>query len=280
MSSHHVDLPASRDLRFIPTGNAEFDADGFITPVDVFDDAEAGRLRRYFDSLIEAVVSADDPRNSYSINCYHLVCERLHDLALDPRILDVVEAVIEYRHRLLGFALVLQAARRSEGSAPPPGRRCTGRSRAPARSRFGTPSTTSTRRTGQCTSCQAATSVVRERTTTSRSTGLVCSDGGFAMRTRSRIDTPTTCVPARCLSTQICCCMARRPTHPIVAGLDSPSVTASPISECRRAGNTGSNQPSTRRGSVPDYWPNRRRPNGEHPERMAEFFGEFDGIAV
>jgi non-heme Fe2+,alpha-ketoglutarate-dependent halogenase len=31
------------------------------------------------------------------------------------------------------------------------------------------------------------------------------------------------------------------------------------------------------RGSLPDHWPHRRRPAGEHPEELAAFSGEFDG---
>jgi non-heme Fe2+,alpha-ketoglutarate-dependent halogenase len=34
------------------------------------------------------------------------------------------------------------------------------------------------------------------------------------------------------------------------------------------------------RGRLPDHWPNRMRPDGEHPEKMAKFTGEFDGNPV
>jgi ectoine hydroxylase-related dioxygenase (phytanoyl-CoA dioxygenase family) len=31
------------------------------------------------------------------------------------------------------------------------------------------------------------------------------------------------------------------------------------------------------RGELPGHWPHRKRPNGEHPEKMAAFTGDFDG---
>jgi len=34
------------------------------------------------------------------------------------------------------------------------------------------------------------------------------------------------------------------------------------------------------RGRLPDHWPDRRRPEGEHPEKMAAFTGDFDGNPV
>lgn len=94
-----------RDLRFVPadpatartltSGQVEaFNRDGFLGPLPVFDDVEAKQWRSYFDELIDAVVSADDQRNPYSINAYHMVCAGLYDLVLTPRILDYVEDII------------------------------------------------------------------------------------------------------------------------------------------------------------------------------------------
>ena len=102
--SQHIAL-GERDLSFVPadpegatTLRAEqvegFNRDGFVSPVDVFSAEEAAQLRHYFDDLIESVVGADDRRNSYSVNCYHMVCERLYDLALDERVLDLVQDIL------------------------------------------------------------------------------------------------------------------------------------------------------------------------------------------
>lgn len=35
-----------------------------------------------------------------------------------------------------------------------------------------------------------------------------------------------------------------------------------------------------RAGDPDDFWYNRRRPEGEHPELMAEVWGEFDGQEI
>ena len=100
----HIAL-GERDLTFVspdpgrartltPARVHHYDQTGFVTPIDVLSSQEAQDLGSYFDDLIRSVVDADDPRNGYSINCYHLVCQRLYDLALDPRILDLVEDII------------------------------------------------------------------------------------------------------------------------------------------------------------------------------------------
>ena len=102
--SQHIELGA-RDLRFSPADPSAaatlsrdqvegYNADGYVQPVTVFDDTEAADIRGYFDDLIQRVLDADDPRNGYSINCYHLVCQRLYDIALDPRMLDLVQDIL------------------------------------------------------------------------------------------------------------------------------------------------------------------------------------------
>lgn len=71
-----------------------FNRHGFVSPIDVFTSDEADRLRRYIGELLDDVVNADDRRNAYSINCYHLVCEGLHDLVTEPRIVDLVADIV------------------------------------------------------------------------------------------------------------------------------------------------------------------------------------------
>ncbi len=44
--------------------------------------------------MAEGVLEADDPRNAYSINTYHMVCRGLYDLVVEPRILDLVEHIL------------------------------------------------------------------------------------------------------------------------------------------------------------------------------------------
>ena len=73
---------------------ARYNERGFLSPLDVFDRDEAHDWRGYFDTLIDDVVNAPDKRNGYSINGYHLSCQRLHDLVHTPRILDYVEDIL------------------------------------------------------------------------------------------------------------------------------------------------------------------------------------------
>jgi hypothetical protein len=97
---------SDRDLRFRPaesTGTrrltadevASFNADGFLSPLPCLTIAQADDLRGYVDWLVEQVVSADDRRNSYSINQYHRVCATLHDLLGH-------EALVDYATDILG----------------------------------------------------------------------------------------------------------------------------------------------------------------------------------
>ena len=98
-------MTGDRDLKFHPADPSSgdvlsssqiktFNRDGYISGVRIFDAQEAEDLRAYIDHLIEQVISAPDRRNSYSINTYHLVCERLYELAVEPRILACVKDLL------------------------------------------------------------------------------------------------------------------------------------------------------------------------------------------
>lgn len=71
-----------------------FNRHGFVPAVDVFDAAEATTLRRYVDGLLDAVAGAPDKRNSYSINGYHVVCAGLWDVVTEPRIAALVRDLL------------------------------------------------------------------------------------------------------------------------------------------------------------------------------------------
>lgn len=99
-----VDAPG-RDLRFRPAdpesattlsaGQVEqYNATGYVSPLDVFSADEADSLRAYIDQLLDDVLSAADHRNSYSINSYHLVCERLWGVVTEPRITALVRDIL------------------------------------------------------------------------------------------------------------------------------------------------------------------------------------------
>jgi hypothetical protein len=94
-----------RDLSFRPadpqsarTLNAEqvdaFNRDGFVSPLPTFSGTDVTDIRDYVDGLIEAVVSAPDRRNSYSVNSYHLVCQGLYDIIQSPRLLDYAQDIV------------------------------------------------------------------------------------------------------------------------------------------------------------------------------------------
>lgn len=94
-----------RELPFVPAdaGRAKtlsrdqverYNAEGFLSPLDVFGPEDAASWRSYFDDLIREVVEAPDKRNGYSINGYHLTCQRLYNLVHTPRILDYVEDIL------------------------------------------------------------------------------------------------------------------------------------------------------------------------------------------
>ncbi|MBT0586263.1 phytanoyl-CoA dioxygenase family protein [Alteromonas oceanisediminis] len=72
----------------------QFNTDGYLSPLSVFETSQADELRRYFDDLIEQVVGANDKRNGYSINGYHLSCQRLYDIIHTPEIVAAVKALL------------------------------------------------------------------------------------------------------------------------------------------------------------------------------------------
>ena len=71
-----------------------YNAQGFVAPITVYGDEEAARVRAYIDNLLAAVLGADDRRNAYSINSYHHVCAGLWDLVSEPRIVALVEDIL------------------------------------------------------------------------------------------------------------------------------------------------------------------------------------------
>ncbi len=100
-----------RDLSFRPSAErdgrrltaaqvAQFNRDGFLSPLPGLSPAEVDEVRDYADWLIGEVVEADDRRNSYSINQYHQVCAGVHDLVTHPMFVD-------YAVDILGPELVL-----------------------------------------------------------------------------------------------------------------------------------------------------------------------------
>ncbi len=88
-----------RDLRFHPCTNSQprrlsiqqisdFNRQGFLKSLPVFDPIEITSIREYFDDLLSRVLATG--RDSYSISTAHREYGRVYDLLTEPRIVDLV----------------------------------------------------------------------------------------------------------------------------------------------------------------------------------------------
>jgi hypothetical protein len=94
-----------RDLRFRPADPAtaktlapeqvaRFNADGLIGGLPALGPDELAAADAYLADLVRKVDDAPDRRNAYSIINYHVVCRGLYDLTQTPAILDCVEDIL------------------------------------------------------------------------------------------------------------------------------------------------------------------------------------------
>ena len=92
-----------RDIRFFPSTQSspqtlaadDIDAwnrDGYLGPLDVFDNETVVDIRSYFDGLLAEAFAAG--RDSYSISSAHLKHARVWDLLTDQRIVRYVCALL------------------------------------------------------------------------------------------------------------------------------------------------------------------------------------------
>ena len=72
----------------------QFNENGYLSGISIFTESEASELQHYIEQLVTQVVRAADQRNSYSINNYHVVCQRLYDLVVEPRILALIQDIL------------------------------------------------------------------------------------------------------------------------------------------------------------------------------------------
>jgi hypothetical protein len=97
--------PDDRQLAFVPADPAgartitgdqvrQYNEQGFLGRLPLLDTVAAADVRRYVTDLVDHVVAAPDQRDSYSVNAYHLVCRGLYDLILLPTLLDYVEDIL------------------------------------------------------------------------------------------------------------------------------------------------------------------------------------------
>ncbi len=87
-------IPSSQapTRRLTQDQRATFDRDGFIDRIRIFDGSEVTRIRTDFDRLLQMSLAAG--RDGYSVQNWQHTCASIHDLVLDPRILDCVEDLL------------------------------------------------------------------------------------------------------------------------------------------------------------------------------------------
>ncbi len=111
MARHTNSFPElQRDLRFIPLGCDDpkvltptqidrYNADGFLSPIDIFSTNEIAAIRTYIDDLVGKALDAG--WGNYEVVNWHKTCRGIWDIVTEPRIVDVVAD-------LLGDSVVLR----------------------------------------------------------------------------------------------------------------------------------------------------------------------------
>ena len=88
-----------RDLRFHPSTNTDpksltleqieqFNQDGYVAPLEIYNDSEINSIRSYFDDLLAQVMQGGG--DSYSISSAHLKYGPVYDILTDPKIVAPV----------------------------------------------------------------------------------------------------------------------------------------------------------------------------------------------
>ncbi len=81
---------AAAARRLSPADIEYYNTHGFVQPFQVFDDAEIGAIRAYFDRLMDDMGEG----GAYGINCYQARMAGIWDIATNGRILDLVQDII------------------------------------------------------------------------------------------------------------------------------------------------------------------------------------------
>ncbi len=93
----------ARDLRFYPTINTApktltpeqvegFNVDGYVAPLQIFNQDEIGAIRNYFDGLLARVIQSGG--DSYSISSAHMKYGPVHDILTNTKIVDYVSDLL------------------------------------------------------------------------------------------------------------------------------------------------------------------------------------------
>lgn len=282
-----TDTPDHREIQFHPadpsaartldtTAVEAFNADGFVSGLTAFEGRAADDVTTYFDALLHNVLEADDRRNSYSINAYELVCRGIYDLILEPVLLDHVQDLLGPDFVCWGSHLFCKLP--GDPKEVPLHQDATYWPFTPTHSVTVWLALDDTdEENGAMTFAPG-----------SHLHGALPHDTHALDGTRvlNRAVSEPDAFPVR-FSNNL-----RRGQFSIHNDLllhgSQPNQ-----SDRRRAGFTiryAAAEVDTLpgwdhwkvpaqhcRGVIPDHWPNLRRPSGEHPERMAEFAGDFDG---
>ena len=92
-----------RDIRFFPSATKHpqvlrpedietWNRDGYLGPLDVYDESTVGEIRVYFDQLLAATLA--EGKDSYSISSAHLKHARVRDILCDPQIVGYVRDLL------------------------------------------------------------------------------------------------------------------------------------------------------------------------------------------
>lgn len=92
-----------RELSFVPTSNsapkvlspaqiADYNALGYLKPLDGLDEGEINELRQFFDRILDEALARGE--TSYSISTAHLRFGPIYDLMFHPKIVDAVSDLL------------------------------------------------------------------------------------------------------------------------------------------------------------------------------------------
>ena len=71
-----------------------YNKEGYLRKFSAYSKDEAFQIRTYFDGLIERFREHKSDVDTYAINGYHTKCSVIHNIALNKKILDVVEDIV------------------------------------------------------------------------------------------------------------------------------------------------------------------------------------------
>lgn len=85
-------VPAAGTRALSPAQVQQYNEAGYTPPIQIYTVSEAIANREYFDSMMAFLES--EGRSSYSINGFHVKCRAQWDMAMHPKILDLVEDIL------------------------------------------------------------------------------------------------------------------------------------------------------------------------------------------